>query len=101
MFNLLLIAGVSIQTFALYNYKNYIKSGNNSYLFFGLCLSILVSLIFIHLLRSYPLWQANSVWNMISILLVVVLGAMVFKEKISMKQCTGIALAIVAIILLD
>ena len=58
-------------------------------------------LLFTHALKYEGMGITNVIWNVISTALIIIVGVMVFKEKINTIQWVGIFLSIFAIILLS
>jgi multidrug transporter EmrE-like cation transporter len=82
--------------------KYYINSGkvNNSMIYLSVIMSILLLIIYIYLFEYYGTSQMYTVVKILSILMVVVVGFLYLREKITVKNLIGIIFAVVALILL-
>ena len=58
-------------------------------------------LIFTHALNYQGMGIANVMWNIISSSLIILVGVIIFREKINNVQCLGIFLSIIVIVLLS
>lgn len=97
---LLIIITAILSALGVILIKIYIKH-KSKYLFLmaSIC-SIIVLYLYSILLKKNDLGKIYTIIKISAILLVVMTGCMIFKEKITTKNKIGIALAIVAIVLL-
>jgi small multidrug resistance pump len=97
---LLLIMLVIIEAVAMSSIE---YGANNKYNIFmvGILLYPLVGYILYLLLIDGDLAITNAKWNILSIILVTIIGIFIFKEKVSIYGKCGLVLAILSIFLME
>jgi multidrug transporter EmrE-like cation transporter len=66
-------------------------------LFYALCGAFWLPLVF----RKHSLSVAGGVWSVMATVITILLGVILFKEKLSGTQSIGLVAAIVALVLLE
>lgn len=62
---------------------------------------LLVGFLFLRVLKLKSMSKANAIWNILSIILVSIVGYFLFRETIDYIQGIGIILAIISILLIE
>lgn len=96
----LVVVGVGIESVGLYCLKEYADTHHKSYLILGILLYVVVALMFVALLKQRNLGLTNGLWNVLSTVMVVIVGYFAFKEELSIKEVIGIILGIFSLVLL-
>lgn len=75
------------------------KSKNKIYIVLGLFFYAMVCFLVYHAYDYKGVGIVNAIWSAIDIVLLLVIGAVIFKENISLQEYVGIVFIIVGILL--
>jgi multidrug transporter EmrE-like cation transporter len=77
------------------------KENRHSYfLFYAVILYITVALFFAFILKDAPsVTVTNSLWQSLNIIIITMMGLLLYKDKLSTIQLTGLVFAILAVII--
>jgi multidrug transporter EmrE-like cation transporter len=82
-------------------FKTAYIANNNYYLFAGIMLSLVQTLMFYYSIQFSTLVVMNLLWDLLSGVSVTLVGIFIFRENMSITKLLGIALSFVSIYLLD
>jgi len=89
-----------VETYAQYNLKEYSLNNKLSYIVLGLLFYVVSAIMFMSLLSYEKVGIVNLIWNIMSTLLVFIMGYLVFNESLNSYELVGAVMAIVGLILL-
>ena len=84
----------------VYFIKMYIKNSNNIYIFLSLLSYIILMICYIKIFTTMDIASSYTILQILQIILVILIGYIIFNEKINLNKLIGIILGIVSIILL-
>ena len=92
---------VSIELLTVTSIKKWSITKNNIYLVLGLLGYLVVGALFAYILYvQSEMTIVNSLWQVLNIIVVSVLGLVIYKEKLTTLQYVGVFCAIIASVLL-
>ncbi|MBW3021133.1 EamA family transporter [Candidatus Woesearchaeota archaeon] len=80
---------------------NWVRQNNNLFLFLGLLFNVIGILFYAQTLRFESIGVATSIFLAINIVAVTLAGLVLFGERISWSQGSGILMVIISIILME
>ena len=93
---------VIIELLSVSSLKYWSETNKSIFLYLGLLGYLLVGTLFAYILNIHSdMSVINSLWQVLNIILVSIIGIMIYKEKLSVIQYIGISLAIISVILLS
>lgn len=96
----LVLCIITIETVSLTILASDAKNSNGyRYIAFGGY--IIVGFLFLRVLKLKSMSKANAIWNILSIILVSIVGYFLFRETIDYIQGLGMVLAIISILLIE
>ena len=99
---LILITTVTFaEIFADFLFKKWVIGSNKWFLIIGICAYLISTIFWAFSLRYESLSKAISIFTILSLIVVVLMGVYVFNEHLSITNVIGIVLGIVSIILVS
>lgn len=95
---MLIIILTAVETCALLCLNKYHSKKNKWYFLFAISLYVIICLLIVYSLNFKNLIMVNTLWNIMTILLVTLIGYFILKEKLTKYEIVSIVLAIFAII---
>lgn len=93
---------VIIELLSVSSLKYWSETNKYIFLYLGLLGYLLVGTLFAYILNIHSdMSIINSLWQVLNIILVSIIGIMIYKEKLSVVQYIGLSLAIISVILLS
>lgn len=99
---LYIIILVTIELLSVTVIKQWSISNNNIFLTLGLLGYLIVGGFFAYILHIHSeMTVINSLWQVMNIILVSVIGLFIYKEKLTLIQTLGVICAVIATVLLS
>ena len=96
MLSLIIIASI-IALLPLYFIKKYIQTNKKIYIFISILLYCIMTFLYIKIFRKGDISSYYVILQILQILIVVVMGFILFNEKINIKKIIGIIFGIISI----
>ena len=88
-----------IETAAMSFLREYAFSGDRAYLLSGLLCYVLVSALLVQSFRYEGMGIVNTLWSAFSVIFVVVTGMVLFGERITVIEMTGITFSTIGVVI--
>lgn len=92
---------VILELLSVSSLKYWSETKNNLFLYIGLLGYLLVGITFSYILHVHSnMTVINSMWQVLNIIAVSMMGLLLYKEKLNLIQYIGVLFAIISVILL-
>lgn len=90
-----------IEIIALISLKKYSENKNIFFFIMGIIMYALICVIIVHTFTFSKMSVVNSLWNGLSLIFILMIGYIVFKDKINSNEIMAIILIMIAIYLIS
>src|SRR3989344_8741297 len=99
-FGLILLA-ILFEVFGDILFKKFALENKNSFLVVGLVIYFIATFFWAISLKYEPLSKAISIFTVLNLIIIVLVGVLIFKENLSLINKIGIILGVISVVLVE